>query len=892
MKRLIWNITKRFLVIVPIVVLFLYMYAQLVTLEQQNAREKVIAEHTGHLKLMEYMVNNVFEEYYSTLHLIRNSNEMTNYLADPTDENRKEVEAFFGRMSDNRPYIKGLLLGTGSGEPLFGLTAFGGVRSVVYRTVPFPGIWYEMVSNVIQAPEQGFYFSPLTYVGTAAQGGIEVPAIGTSIPVYTHGEVTATISMLVDGNHILSMIERFLIDHPSEIRYGLVDDEGNWILRTEGSRVRPYASQTTTLVHDTPELWDQIVREDNGEAAFDGSNYHFQSFDPFKDTSAYYMSHPHFLIGIMSFADDDVIVLEDSFLLRNRPLRWILAVLILLLGGFINLLAYFRRNDRELLAVSNLVSDQSHDGVVITDTMMQVTYCNRTFESMTGFSNDEILAGMHAVRSLSGEEFDSTKVMRLTSVQNQTIESWQGFLWVVGKRHCALTHLSVSSISNNQGHAIHTVGLYSNPRNLSKESFEKMMLAQDQSTNEMDIYPKQLLEAKKSSDTDFVLVYLKLLNIDLIEAQYSIDEHYVLGAQIRERIGQTLQKDDLMIQYSPDTFLLAMHISDYTDSKEIAMVQNVFDVPFGLRDKKQLVRIRSGVSESASSCTDVSVMLRQCRMALAAQDHFERHGALVYDKTVDEHLLRYYAILHAFPEALAKRQLQVKYQPVVDVSTNMICAAEALIRWNHPSLGALSPTEFIPIVEQNHLERSLGTYVVEQVIRFLHELKEKNLPHIGISMNLCPTELQDVDLVPHMVRTLNSYGIDHSRLVIELTERTLLTDLEAANSVLEELHKEHIQVAIDDFGTGFSSLSYLHELDVDTLKIDRSFIKDYPGNDDGVILKAMVGMAKELAIPVLVEGIESFEQLEFLKHLGVSAYQGFLFSHAVDEKGFMDLLNC
>ncbi|PKL28686.1 MAG: hypothetical protein CVV46_05175 [Spirochaetae bacterium HGW-Spirochaetae-2] len=891
MKRLIWNITKRFLVILPIAVLFLFMYAQLVTLEQQNAREKVISEHTGHLKLMEYMVNNVFEEYYSTLHLIRNSNEMVNYLADPSDMNRKEVEAFFTRMSDNRPYINGLSLGSDSGEPIFGLTAFGGIRSTVYGTVPFPGIWYEMVSNVVLAPEQGFYFSPLTYVVPLANGGTKIPVIGTSIPVYTAGAVSATISMLVDGNHILSMIERFLIDHPSEIRYGLADSKGNWILRTDGSHMRSYDSQENPLVREAPELWNQIVRSNFGEASMNGMNYHFHSFDPFADASAFYETHPHFLVGVMSFADDDVTVLEDSFLLRNRPLRWVLAVLILLLGGFINLLAYFRRNDRELLAVSNLVSDQSHDGVVITDTMMQVTYCNRTFESMTGFSNDEILSGMHDIRALSGEEFESAKVMRLASVQNQSIESWQGFLWVIGKRHCALTHLSVSSISNNQGHAIHTVELYSNPRNLSKESFEKMVLAQDQSTNEMDIYPLQLLETKKSRDKGFVSVYLKLLNIDLIEAQYSLDEHYVLGAQIRERIAQALQKDDLMIQYSPDTFLLAMHVSDHTDPKEIAMVQKVFDEPFGLRDKKQLVRIRSGVSAASPFCPDAAAMLRQCRMALAAQDHFERNGALVYDKTVDEHLLRYYAILQAFPGALAKRQLKVNFQPVVDVSTNMIRGAEALIRWNHPTLGALSPVEFIPIVEQNHLERSLGKYVVEQVVCFLNELQEKSFSQIGISMNLCPTELQDADLVPHMVRTLKSYGVDHDRLMIELTERTLLTDLEAANSVLEELHDEKIQVAIDDFGTGFSSLSYLHELDVDTLKIDRSFIKDYPGNDDGVILKAMVGMAKELAIPVLVEGIESFEQLEFLKSLGVSAYQGFLFSRAVDEKGFMDLLN-
>jgi EAL domain-containing protein (putative c-di-GMP-specific phosphodiesterase class I) len=168
--------------------------------------------------------------------------------------------------------------------------------------------------------------------------------------------------------------------------------------------------------------------------------------------------------------------------------------------------------------------------------------------------------------------------------------------------------------------------------------------------------------------------------------------------------------------------------------------------------------------------------------------------------------------------------------PVVDVLTNRIIAAEALIRWTHPTLGPLSPAEFIPIVEQNNLERMLGKFVVEEVSGFLRQLDAIDRG-ISISMNLCPTELQDPDLVGHMVRVLDSKDISHERLIIELTERTLLTDMKAANSFLDKLHLEHIQVAIDDFGTGFSSLSYLHELNVDVLKIDRSFIKDYPDQE-------------------------------------------------------------
>lgn len=153
-----------------------------------------------------------------------------------------------------------------------------------------------------------------------------------------------------------------------------------------------------------------------------------------------------------------------------------------------------------------------------------------------------------------------------------------------------------------------------------------------------------------------------------------------------------------------------------------------------------------------------------------------------------------------------------------------------------------------------------------------------------------PTWITDKHLVSHIVETLDAYNLEHKHLIIELTERSLLSDLESANIVLDQLAQNNIEVAIDDFGTGFSSLKYLHELNVDIIKIDRSFIQHYPDSDEGIILRAMVGMTKELEIPIMVEGIETEEQLHFIKTLNVPYYQGFLFSKAVDEEALVNLL--
>ncbi|WP_422477850.1 EAL domain-containing protein [Pleomorphochaeta sp. DL1XJH-081] len=889
MKRLIINILKRFLAIIPIVLLFLVMYEQLIVLEKSNARQKVISEHTGHLNLMDYMISNVFDEYYSTLHLIKNSNEMSSYLANPTAENQREVELFFERMAQNRSYIKGLAVGGDPKGPKLALEALGDSYNVVEDSVPYPEFWNLIRQDVLSLPEDGFFFSPLMTLPPSTSISSITQIVLTGIPIYREGKASSLVAMMVDGDHILSIVSQFFAEHADEVSFYLVDSSGNLFFNS-----KPHGQDAGYVNGDVnifmPRILKEAEFENSGEFSVDNRNFHYNTFDPYVGLSSFYDTHPHFLIGVISFSDEDVAILEDSFLLRNEELRWVLAFLIFLLAGFINLLAYFRRNDRELLSVSNLVSDQSHDGVVITDTLMHITYCNHTFELMTDLRSDEIRAGKHGVFNLDGSFYNAHDKLANASDGGMDVKSWKGFVWLQGKRHIGLTHLMLSRIAQNQGHVVHNVGLYSYPRNFSRESFDQLIISGTTETEELDMFPITLIEKKRTQDSPFLLIYMKLVNIDLIEAQYTLEEHYVLNARTRERLSEVIADDDLIIQYSPDTFVLTLTVDKKAQEQALDLIRKAFEKPLDVHNQKECISIRCGVSMVSHACANANMMLSQAKMAIAAQNHFQQEGLLRYDESVDAYLRRYHAILQAFPEALEREDIQLYFQPVVEVSTNRIVGAEALVRWTHPTLGSISPGEFIPIVEQNGLERSLGIYVVHTVASFLHDLGDHRPSGFSISVNLCPTELQDDDLVPQIVRALDAFSVPHEALVIELTERTLLTDIKVANSVLRQLDDERIRVAIDDFGTGFSSLSYLHGLDIDVLKIDRSFIKDYPASDEGVILKAMIGMAKELDITVIVEGIEIVSQLEFVRSLGVAAYQGFLFSPAVEGSTLKQML--
>jgi EAL domain-containing protein (putative c-di-GMP-specific phosphodiesterase class I)/PAS domain-containing protein/GGDEF domain-containing protein len=887
-----WNITKRFLIIIPVVLLFLFIYNQLVLLETHNAKDKLIAEQKGHIGLLEYMVKHVFEDYRATLLLIRNANEFENYLATPSEGNLQEVYEFFLRMGNNRPYLLRIALSDSDGNTIIRYNADSHEICVdcedLHKSCPNNQL---ILKDIQFLSPLEVSLSPLCLRERTQSGGDEFESVvHVALPVFNNGEFVGSIAITADGEHLRDLLFRFLAEGPALKQYGVLDDTGRWIYRAgDGIETEQFVDPETqdSVADSLAPLWDNLQENQIGTLDYEGTTYYYHTINPLEGFTNWYDSAATYWAVVVTFKHTDISRLEESFLLRNAPLRWVLALFILVVGGIINLLAYFRKNDKELLLVSNLVSEHSHDGVIIANALMQVTYCNRTFELISGFSKEKVIQGQSKMFSLHGEDL----APRMQHSRGK-YDSWKGFVWLAGDGHYSLVHLLINAITNNQGKLIHHVGLISNPRNLSREPFDMIMQTHTDNPESIDIFPSALIDVLLQKPEVFCLLYIKITNIEQIEKGSSIEEHYFLSKELRERFSQDISSDDFIVQYSPDTFLLSMHVPGEEKIEErVRLIFSQFEEPLHREEKEQVMKILCGISQCSDTGVSAITMLSQARMALATLDHYQKSGFLVYDDGVNDQIRRYYDILHAFPFAIADKEIRVLFQPVVDTVTGAIVGAEALSRWNHPLLGHVSPGEFLPIIEQNGLEQMLGEYVLKDVVAFISRLSLPKEKLFSVSMNLCPTELQDKGLVSSMVKELDSYGIPHSRLVVELTERTLLTDLHAANLVLAKLREQDLKVAIDDFGTGFSSLSYLKNLKVDTLKIDRSFLKDYPEGDDGSILKAIVSMANELDMHVVAEGVETETQADFLRNIGCESYQGFLFSKAVDTEAFIQLLS-
>ena len=241
--------------------------------------------------------------------------------------------------------------------------------------------------------------------------------------------------------------------------------------------------------------------------------------------------------------------------------------------------------------------------------------------------------------------------------------------------------------------------------------------------------------------------------------------------------------------------------------------------------------------------------------------------------------------------AIERHELQLYYQPKYDVATETVIGAECLMRWLHPQRGFISPVEFIPLAEETGLILEMGRHVLEEACRQLAEWTSKGLDAGMLAVNVSVQQFRHPGFVEQVRDALSRFGVAASRIKIEVTESLLMTEQEQATRMLNELRALGLHMSIDDFGTGYSSLSYLRTLPIDELKIDRSFLIDVAtSSDSAAIVRAILALAHSLDMEVVAEGVETRDQLDFLREHGCDAFQGFLFSKAVPAPEFEAML--
>jgi diguanylate cyclase (GGDEF)-like protein len=313
--------------------------------------------------------------------------------------------------------------------------------------------------------------------------------------------------------------------------------------------------------------------------------------------------------------------------------------------------------------------------------------------------------------------------------------------------------------------------------------------------------------------------------------------------------------------------------------------------PYHIHDYRVHLTACLGYVAVEGGLDDIESLVRSAENALRFA---KRQGANVlrcYDSTMSESTERRMTLEAELRKALAEQQLRVVYQPRVNAATQKICGAEALLRWNHPLIGEVSPVEFIPIMEELGIIQEVGAWVFEEACKQLKAWYQQGHTEFVMSINLSAVQFRDVTLPTQIQAIISRIEVSPELVEVELTETAIMDDVGKTQRMLFALKELGVRVAIDDFGTGHSSLSYLRSFPIDTLKVDRSFIRELPGSaEDSSLAAAIISMARSLDLRVVAEGVEYRGQADFLLEKQCDELQGFLFSKPVSPAFFSTLL--
>lgn len=321
-------------------------------------------------------------------------------------------------------------------------------------------------------------------------------------------------------------------------------------------------------------------------------------------------------------------------------------------------------------------------------------------------------------------------------------------------------------------------------------------------------------------------------------------------------------------------------------------IQQIFSVltdPFYLEKQGIIMTASIGVSIFSQDGTEVQTLLTNADAAMLKAKQFGGNRFELYRAEITASLPQQVELENDLYNALKKNEFTVYYQPLVSVKDGSIIGSEALIRWQHPTQGFISPAKFIPLAEETGLIVPLGEWILDQACKQTKAWHDIGFSTVKVAVNVAERQLREGNIIPIIKRSLKNSGLEAKFLELEITETAILD--ESIIPLIKEFKKLGLSLSIDDFGTGYSGLSYFKQFSIDKIKIDQSFVKDIPQNNDSMtIVSAILAMAKELNVATLAEGVETQEQLSFLAAKGCDYVQGFFMSKPVPADLFNELL--
>lgn len=544
------------------------------------------------------------------------------------------------------------------------------------------------------------------------------------------------------------------------------------------------------------------------------------------------------------------------------------------------------RQEHEL---STLVLEHTPEGVMITDADLNIIKINPAFTQMTGYSEQEILGKHPRVLSSKrhGEAFYRTMWATIKAKGH-----WQGEIWNRRKDGEIYPEwLNISSICDSAGRVDYYAAIFSDISSQNQIRNQLHNLAYYDSLTGLpnrelfqDRLNKTLQQAKRNGD----IVSVMFLDLDHFKRVNDSLGHKIgdlLLKQVGDVLSRCVRASDTVARLGGDEFTIML--SGNSQLESVARVADkiieALDAPFELEEGLQTyASVSIGISHYPVDGADVETLLKNADNAMYRAKDRGRHTYEFFTAEMNERATERLLLEQDLRQAIQDEQLTLAYQPQVDINSGKVLGFEALLRWHHEDRGWVSPSQFIPIAEEAGLIGRLGDWVLDQAVSQLAEWHKDYDTDLRMAVNISAQQLYMNDLPGQVTALLECYQVPASSLELELTESSLIENVEHASRVLKNLRALGVELALDDFGTGYSSLSYLKQFKVDRLKVDKSFVTDISTDtSDAEIVVTIIAMANSLKLKVIAEGVETQAQAAFLQYHGCNEAQGFYYSHPI-----------
>ncbi|HEX6178600.1 MAG TPA: EAL domain-containing protein, partial [Thermoanaerobaculia bacterium] len=552
-----------------------------------------------------------------------------------------------------------------------------------------------------------------------------------------------------------------------------------------------------------------------------------------------------------------------------------------------------RKQAEEMLRKQSAAMTASMDGMGIINASLSFTHANDALAKLYAYTKAQSMLG----RTLD-ELFDANERARLIETILPAVQArgrWRGE--ATGRRRDGFSFPLEMSLT-----ALDDGGMVCVVRDITERTYAEEQIKHLAYHDALTGLPNRLLfkdrltVALSHAQRDSARLAVLFLDLDRFKIINDSLGHNVgdqLLQAVATRIASCVRESDTVARLGGDEFTLLLPIAHSEDVAVVAQkILEAIRYPFHIEGREFFTTTSIGISIYPEDGTDAETLIKNADTAMYQAKEQGRDNYQLFNAFVNAKALQRIALEHGLRRALMNDELEVHYQPIYDFRSGKISGMEALLRWNHPELGRIPPMTFIPIAEATGMMVPIGLWCLRTACAQARTWQELGFRNLSLAVNLSVTQLQQADLVDRVREILRETGLPAHQLELEITESSAMASPESIARTLHELKNVGVRISLDDFGTGHSALSYLKSFPIDTLKIDRSFVRDINEDPDtAAIVTAIIAMAHSLRLKVIAEGVEMTEQASFLRRYACDQMQGYLITPPVPAREFIDLIH-